>query len=130
MSTTQSKVKEVTSRKEFNDIVLNNDKLHDKKYIFVDFYAKWCGPCMRIAPDLDNMCNKYGNTIYFIKIDIDKEDVKSLVDEYEIMSLPTFMIFNTGSLESKYEPIIGADKNQIEKRVTNLVTTKIVNDDF
>ena len=51
----------------------------EKKYIFVDAYASWCGPCRRTNPVLVSVYNKYkdarfsggekGFTIYSVSLD-------------------------------------------------------------
>ncbi len=125
---TQTKLLEVTTVKEFDDLVLNKKNFHNKDYVFVDFYAQWCGPCKRFVPDLEDLCKKYGKTVYFLKVDID--ELSELTERYDIMKLPTFMIFDVGSTKSTYEPIVGADKEVVEKRLKNLTTVKTVREDF
>lgn len=48
---------------------------HRGKYIFIDFWASWCAPCVRALPDIVNIKNKMGNTdIIFIFISIDENE--------------------------------------------------------
>lgn len=106
-------IQEVTSTIEFYDQIIKSN--HKKKYIFCDFYATWCNPCKKFLPKLTEFSNKYNKNIHYIKVNISNELFKDILDEYNICSVPTFIIFESGSLELKYDPIIGADSNKIEK---------------
>jgi len=114
-------VLEIESVEQFDQILLDsqNEKeeeyvKHGKKYVIVDFFAVWCRPCMMFAPTYEELSEKYGD-VYFLKVNID--DVPDLGARYEIRSLPTFMLFDVGSLESGYERIIGANRETIEQKL-------------
>jgi thioredoxin len=117
MNITNKKVTEIKTVSDFDNIVLNTKNTHDKKFIFVDFYATWCGPCMRIAPDIEDMAARYSD-VFFVKVDIDQ--ASELAEMYDVTRLPTFMIFDVGCLKSPYKPIIGANKSDIETRLKSL----------
>ncbi len=69
----------------------------------VDFYADWCAPCRMVSPILESMSKEYNGKVKFVKVNTD--DNQDLAMKYDIMSIPTVMIFKNGEEKSK---IIGA----------------------
>lgn len=61
--------------------------------VLVDFYADWCGPCKMLAPVVEEFANKHPE-IKVGKVNIDEE--KDLALEYEVMSIPTLIMFEEG----------------------------------
>jgi thiol-disulfide isomerase/thioredoxin len=44
------------------------------KYVYIDIWATWCGPCRQQIPHLQEMEEKYsGKNIAFVSISVDKE---------------------------------------------------------
>lgn len=42
------------------------------KYVYIDIWATWCGPCQREIPHLQKLEEKYhGKDIYFVSISCD-----------------------------------------------------------
>lgn len=40
--------------------------------VVIDFYAQWCGPCKRIAPQIQEMSQQYHGVVAFMKVDVDE----------------------------------------------------------
>ncbi|XP_074334815.1 protein disulfide-isomerase 5-2 [Apium graveolens] len=66
-------------------------------YIFVDFYAPWCGHCKHLAPQLDKAASSLfesKDSIVIAKVNADK--YTRLASKYEIDGFPTLKIFMHG----------------------------------
>ena len=73
----------------FEEMVLHNDKP-----VVVDFWAVWCGPCRMVAPEMEKLAAKYGDSIQVVKVDVDANPVLS--QAFNIMSIPTIAFFRPG----------------------------------
>ena len=71
--------------------------------VLVDFWAEWCGPCKMIAPVLEEIAREQAGKITIGKLNVD--DNPDTARRYEVMSIPTLMVFNNGSLEKR---LVGA----------------------
>lgn len=85
----------------------------------VDFYADWCGPCRMVSPVIESLSKEYERKVKFVKVDTDANQEIAL--RYNIMSIPTVMIFKDGEVK---DVIIGAApasnyKQRIEKVLRN-----------
>lgn len=65
--------------------------LKTDKYVLVDFYATWCGPCKGMEPILDDIARTMGETVEIIRIDTDQNE--ELSKHFEIEFLPTIKIY-------------------------------------
>jgi thioredoxin len=95
--TSKSKVVQV------NETDFDSAVLQSQTPVFVDFYADWCGPCNMIAPTIEALSEEYEGKVKFVKINID--DNQQLAMKYDIMSIPTSMLFENGIVK---DSLIGA----------------------
>jgi thioredoxin 1 len=61
------------------------------KAIVVDFYATWCGPCVRIAPFVQAKCQESGVTLVKVNVDVNGDASQ----RYNIQAMPTFKVLNS-----------------------------------
>ena len=97
-----------------NVLTLENENfkeevLNSEKQVLVDFYADWCGPCKMMSPIIDEIAEELGENVKVGKINVDNN--QELAIQYDVMSIPTIMIFNKGNIVKTFIGV--TDKNEI-----------------
>src|SRR6187397_2077462 len=82
----------------FDEQVLGADKP-----VLVDFWAEWCGPCLRVAPVLEEIAGEQAEQLTIAKVNVD--DNPELAQRYHVMSIPTMLVFSGGEISKK---LVGA----------------------
>ncbi|KAH9495740.1 DnaJ sub C member 10 [Bulinus truncatus] len=117
------------SPEDFPDRVVNS-----KEPWFVDFFAPWCPPCMRLLPEFKKASKLYGLKVNFGTVDCTVHN--NLCNMNHIHSYPTTILYNQ-SIPHQYHghhsvkhllefiddtmkpPVISLDKQTFEKKVIN-----------
>ena len=90
------------------------ETIHNHPTVVVDCWATWCGPCQMVTPIIEELARDYAGKVVFGKLDVDKNPATAM--QYQIMSIPTLLVFNHAKLVDK---IIGAlPKQSIEAQIT------------
>ena len=100
-----------------SDATFETEVLKASEPVVVDFWAEWCGPCRLIAPALEEIAGTMGNKVKVVKLNVDENPATA--SKYEIMSIPTLMIFKNGQLASRQ--VGAAPKQKLEQWITATV---------
>ena len=65
------------------DATFTNEVLQSDKPVLVDFWAEWCGPCLRVAPVLEEIAGKMGLSSWSLQRRLREEGISfsALVDK-------------------------------------------------
>ena len=88
---------------ELNDATFDEVIRSADRPVLVDFTAAWCGPCQKLAPILDEIATEQADRLQVVKIDVDDNPKTTL--RYEVMSMPTLILFKEGEPERR---LVGA----------------------
>ena len=80
--------------------------LKNKGIVLVDFYATWCGPCKMTAPIIEQLSEEIKN-VKFVKVDVDQN--QELTSQYQVFSIPTFVIFKDGQVIGQFAGAMGKE---------------------
>ena len=93
-----------------NKNYFEEEVLKSEKIVLIDFWASWCGPCRMMSTVIDEIAEEMGENIKVGKINIDEE--KELAIKYDVMSIPTFIVFKNGNEEGRSVGV--QDKEEIK----------------
>lgn len=78
----------------------SNEIINSGKPVLVDFWAAWCGPCRMVAPVIEELASEHSDKMKFCKLNVD--DNQKLAGQYQVMSIPTFAVFENGTVKKRF----------------------------
>jgi len=80
----------------------------DNEVVLVDFWATWCGPCLKMGPAVESVAEKMKGKAVVAKLDVDK--AKEIAVEYEANAIPLLVFFKNGEEHSRLVGLQTEDK--------------------
>lgn len=77
-----------------NDKTFKKEVNESKTPVLVDFYTKYCVPCKKMAPVLEELATEYSGKVKFVRVDADEAEKTAAF--YDIEMYPYLALFLPG----------------------------------
>ncbi|NIK72607.1 thioredoxin 1 [Thermonema lapsum] len=81
-----------------------NEIINSDKPVLIDFWAAWCGPCLMLAPTIEELAGEYEGKAVIGKVDVDANP--NLAVQFGIRSIPTLLLFKGGKVVDKQVGVV------------------------
>lgn len=75
------------------------EAIESGKPVVIDFWATWCGPCIKLGPVVEELAEKYADKAVIGKLNIDDND--EIASENRVRNIPTVLFFKDGELKDR-----------------------------
>lgn len=75
------------------------EAIESGKPVVIDFWATWCGPCIKLGPVVEELAEKYAGQVTVGKLNIDDND--EIASEQRVRNIPTVLFFKDGELKER-----------------------------
>lgn len=86
------------------------------RLMLIDFYASWCGACRAVDPALDRVALALGDCITLLRIDTCAPSNQEVVRRYNIVSVPTLILFQHGEMLWRESGVVSYDRLRLTIR--------------
>ena len=100
--------------KAVSDTSFETDVLRSDVLVVIDFWAPWCEPCKLVAPILESLAGRYGDTVRFFTMNVDEAKKPA---EFGVRSIPTLLFFKDGTIKNQ---LVGVHS---EEKVAQVIKT-------
>jgi thioredoxin 1 len=76
--------------------------------VLVDFYAQWCPPCAKVMPIINEIADLLDGTVKVCSLNV--ETAGKLASRYDVMSIPTFIVFRRGEIVAREVGALSKEK--------------------
>lgn len=89
--------------------------------VLVKFGATWCGPCRKVAPELEQLATNNAGSVKVLTVDIDQE--QALAERHQVGTIPHMLLFRNGEQVHQWTGFEKASQmqRQIDKAKASLI---------
>ena len=87
------------------------------KFVLVDFFATWCGPCQVLGPILERVTEQFKDKVVLIKANVD--DFPATSQKFGVEKIPMIALFKDGKQINGFVGLI--PENSIKEWLENSI---------
>ena len=91
-----------------NEADFQDEVLNAQGPVLVDFSAVWCQPCKMLDPIIKQLAEEWQGRVKVVKLDADENP--NILMQYNVMGIPTLLLFKGGELKERITGYQGRDK--------------------
>ena len=78
------------------------DKLtaQSEKAVLIDFWATWCGPCRKLAPELEKLAEEHPELVVG-KVNVEEPENVKIAADLGVNAIPALFFYRNGKLEQQ-----------------------------
>jgi len=97
----RDRLAEIEKRTSFQGVVPIDERsfsgfITENRFVVVDFWAEWCGPCRRVAPVIEALAHEMGGLVSFAKCNTDESP--GISRKFGITAIPTIILYANGKM--------------------------------
>ena len=86
----------------------NFDEKTKSGYALIDFWAEWCGPCLALAPLVDEIAGTMEGKLKVFKVDVDKHTQSAA--RFGVRGIPYIVLLKDGK---QVDSVTGNDPSRV-----------------
>ncbi|MDP8228776.1 MAG: thioredoxin [Candidatus Electryoneaceae bacterium] len=101
------------------DVDFDSEVVESDRLTVVDFGGKWCGPCKKLDPIMEEIAEQYGDRIKVVSVDV--EEAPQTAMKYGVTGIPRLMFFSGGIVKETVIGLIAKSKikHKIDQHLDN-----------
>ena len=81
------------------DANFQTEVLQSEQAVLIDFWAPWCGPCVQLAPIIDEIATARAGAAKVGKVNVDEH--QAIAAQFRINSIPALLFFKGGQVRDQ-----------------------------